>query len=189
MAKLIRIMVLSIGTILVLGACSQNNTSQSDDTGIKQTSSTKEMDSMEDMNHSGEIPTNMKESTNPKFPLDSKVILLADHMEGMKDAKAKIVGAYDTTIYEVSYKPTTGGKIVKNHKWVVQEELDDTTTVAKKGDNVILNADHMKGMKGAEAQIDKAINGTVYVVDYTSTNNGEKIKNHMWITEDELESE
>ena len=35
---------------------------------------------------------------------------------------------------------------------VVQEELKDTKTVASGGDTVILNADHMDGMMGAEAK-------------------------------------
>lgn len=38
-------------------------------------------------------------------------------------AKATIVGAYDTTAYAVTYTPTTGGPVVKNHKWVIESEL------------------------------------------------------------------
>lgn len=46
----------------------------------------------------------------------------------------------------------------------------------------------MEGMKGAEAVVDDAIQGTVYAVDYTPTNGGEKIENHMWVIGDEVES-
>lgn len=141
----------------------------------------------EGMNHEGMVPSSMKDAAHPKFPVGSNVILLGDHMKGMKGAKAQVVGAFDTTIYEVSYKPKTGGPMVKNHRWVVQEELKDTKTVANEGDTVILNADHMDGMMGAEAKVDKSITRTVYVVNYTPTNGQKEVKNHMWVTEDEME--
>ena len=56
----------------------------------------------------------------------------------------------------------------------------------KVGSQVIINTSHMKGMKGATAEIDSAEKTTVYMVDYTSTTSGEKVKNHKWVTEDEL---
>ena len=43
-------------------------------------------------------------------------------------------------------------------------------------------------MKGAEAVIDAAVESTVYMVDYTPANGGEKVTNHKWLTEDELEA-
>ena len=46
-------------------------------------------------------------------------------MEGMKGAEATIVGAYTTTAYVISYEPTTGGKRIEKHKWVIHEELID----------------------------------------------------------------
>lgn len=58
---------------------------------------------------------------------------------------------------------------------------------AQKGDTVILNAEHMEGMNGAKAQVDKVIEGTVYVVNYIPTDGGELVENHMWITEDEIQ--
>ena len=184
MKKMLKLIFISLGMLLIFSACSsQSNTSQSSKSSTEKISSTS---NMEEMNHNGMIPTNMKDAVNSKFPVGSNVILLSDHMEGMKGAKAKVVGAYSTTIYEVSYQPTTGGEVVKNHKWVVQEELKNSSTTAKKGDPVILNADHMKGMNGADAHIERAIEGTVYVVDYTPTNGDKEVKNHMWVTEDEL---
>ncbi|MNN94188.1 hypothetical protein D3C81_2127710 [compost metagenome] len=91
-------------------------------------------------------------------------------------------------MYAVSYTPTNGGDPVKNHKWVIHEELKEPADQPyKPGSEVILNADHMEGMKGAKATIDSAEHTTIYMVDYTSTTNGEKVKNHQWVTESELE--
>lgn len=90
------------------------------------------------------------------------------------------------TIYEVSYQPTNGGAEVKNHKWVVQEELEDSEEAASAGDTVVLEAEHMEGMKGANATVDEAIQGTVYVVDYEPADGGEMMMNHMWVTDDEI---
>lgn len=44
----------------------------------------------------------------------------------------------------------------------------------------------MKDMKGATAQINSAEHTTVYMIDYTPTTGGDKVKNHKWVTEDEL---
>jgi hypothetical protein len=128
----------------------------------------------------------MKVAENPKYPVGTKVTLTATHMSGMENAQATIVGAYDTTIYEVSYQPTNGSAEVKNHKWVVQEELEDSEKIASVGDTIVLEANHMDGMKGARATVDEAISGTVYVVDYEPTNGGNMVMNHMWVTEDEI---
>ena len=171
---------------LILGACS--NIENEHDAEM-----TEEMDGMEhgDMNHSGsgEVPEGLKEASNPKYEVGSKAILKADHMEGMMDAEATISGAYDTVVYSVTYTPTTGGEKVEDHKWVIHEELKDFSDQPyKPGEEVVLNADHMKGMKGATATIDSAEEMTVYMVDYTPTTGGEEVKNHKWVTERELES-
>jgi hypothetical protein len=141
-----------------------------------------------EMNHSssGEVPEGLKEAESPKFPVGSHAIIQTDHMPGMKGAEATIVGAYDTTVYTVSYTPTTGGEPVTNHKWVIHEELEGVgKEPLEPGTEVTLNADHMAGMKGATATIDSAEQTTVYMVDYTSTT-GEEVKNHKWVTESEL---
>jgi Protein of unknown function (DUF1541) len=146
----------------------------------------------EGMDHSGsgEVPKDLKEAKDPAFPVDSKAIIKADHMKGMDGAGASIVGAYDTTVYTVSYTPTTGGKKITDHKWVIHEELKDPGDQPfKEGTEVTLNADHMKGMKGAKATIDSAEQTTVYMVDYTPTTGGEKVTNHKWVTESELSAE
>ncbi|RUS58105.1 hypothetical protein QI30_02875 [Kurthia sp. 3B1D] len=143
----------------------------------------------ESMNHSSSegAPDAVKKEKNPKFSVGSKVIMEAHHMPGMDGQQATVSGAYDTTVYSVTYTPTTGKKEpVKNHKWVIHEEIKKASpTSYKKGDKVTLTADHMEGMAGARATIDSAKKTTVYMVDYKDAD-GQMIKNHKWVTENEL---
>lgn len=140
-----------------------------------------------DHSSSGEVPVGLKVSENPTYKVGSKVIIHANHMEGMDGAEATVVGAYDTTAYVVSYTPTTGGEMVKNHKWVIQEEIKNAgAETLKPGTKATLEADHMEGMKGAKATIDSSEKTTVYMVDYTPTAGGNMVKNHKWVTESEL---
>lgn len=133
----------------------------------------------------GPVPAGMKPASDPKFPVGSSVVLTADHMPGMKGARATVVGAYATFTYAVDYTPTTGGAMVKDHKWVVQEEIKDAGTKRLPiGTHVTLTADHMSGMKGASATIAGATSQTVYVVDFDA--NGQTIKNHKWVVEGEM---
>lgn len=46
----------------------------------------------------------------------------------------------------------------------------------------------MSGMKNAEAKIDDVEETTVYIVDYQSTDNDKMVKNHKWMTGDELKT-
>ncbi len=141
------------------------------------------------MEHSSsdKLPAGLKEADNPKYKVGSQAVILDDHMPGMKDAIATIVGAYDTTVYTVSYVPTTGGEKVTNHKWVVHEEIMDAgSTPFATGYEVTLMADHMEGMNGAKATIDTAQHTIAYVIDYTPTTGGAPVKNHKWVTESEL---
>lgn len=144
---------------------------------------------MENTSHSSSsnVPENLKVAENPTFKIGSKALIQADHMEGMKGATATIVGAFDTTAYIVSYRPTTGGFPVTNHKWIIHEEIKKAADKPyESGSEVVMEADHMKDMKGATAQINAAEQTTVYMIDYTPTTGGEKVKNHKWVTEDEL---
>ncbi|ASA23232.1 YdhK family protein [Paenibacillus donghaensis] len=141
------------------------------------------------MNHSGsgEMAKVLKQAANPTYKVGSKVIINADHMPGMKDAEATVAGAFDTTAYTVSYTPTTGGDPVSDHKWVIHEELKDAaSTPYEPGAEVVIDADHMEGMMGAKATIDSAEQTTVYMLNYTPVGGGELVKNHMWVTEDEI---
>ncbi|RCW67017.1 DUF1541 domain-containing protein [Saliterribacillus persicus] len=141
------------------------------------------------MSGSGEVPEELEQAESPTYEVDSKAIIEADHMEGMKGAEATIAGAYNTTVYSVSYTPTNGGERVTDHKWVIHEELEEATeSPLKEGDEATLNAEHMEGMEGATAEIDEAKDTTVYMVNFVLTTTEEKVTNHKWVTEDELSS-
>jgi hypothetical protein len=181
--------------ILVLGACSNNNEESTENKGSDNDKpKTEEKEEMEDMDHgemnhsgSGEVPEGLEEAADPAYEVEGKAMIEADHMPGMKGAEAVIAGAYDTIVYTVTYTPTTGGEKVENHKWVIHEELENPAEEPyKRGDEVVLNASHMKGMKGAAATIDSAEETTVYMVDYMPTGGGEEVTNHKWVTESEL---
>jgi hypothetical protein len=197
MKKSTILFLLSVITVLFLAACSNDNNGKEHSnmnhsekkTGQEKNSSNMNHESMEGMNHSstGEVPKDLKEAENPTFKVGSHAIIHADHMEGMDGAEATIVGAYDTIVYTISYTPTTGGDKVTNHKWIIHEEIKDASDKPyNPGDEIIVEADHMKGMKSATAVIDSAQQTTVYMVDYTPTTGGEKVTNHKWVTESEL---
>lgn len=133
----------------------------------------------------GQAPAGIASATDPKYPEGDSVVLAADHMPGMKGAKATVSGAYQTTAYAVSYTPTDGGAPVEDHKWVVQEELENPGPAPlKEGTEVTLTADHMSGMKGAQATIDSSTQDTVYMVDYDK--DGTTMKHHKWVVESEI---
>ncbi|TDT32994.1 YdhK family protein [Naumannella halotolerans] len=141
--------------------------------------------SMEHPMDGGPAPAGIKTAAAPKYPVGTKVILTADHMMGMDGAKATIVGAYSTYTYAVDFTPTTGGDPVKDHKWVVQQEIKDAGSKRlADGTEVTLEADHMKGMKGAKATIASSTDQTVYMVDYEA--GGMKMTNHKWVVESEI---
>ena len=56
----------------------------------------------------GQPPAGIAAEENPTYPVDTEVVLTADHMPGMEGAEATIAGAFDTTTYSVSYTPTDG---------------------------------------------------------------------------------
>jgi len=190
------VVFIAIISLLALTACSggngeQNmyNNSTNVETEPNKTETESESESHEGMNHSGsgEVPAGLKSAENPTYEVGSKVIIRADHMKGMKGAEATIVGAFSTNAYAVSYTPTTGGVKVNNHKWVIQEEVGNADSeLLEPGTEITLEADHMKGMKGAKATIDSGEKTIVYMVDYTPTTGGEEVTNHKWVTENEL---
>lgn len=189
--------LLILGSTLIIGLSGCGNDTSNEEIP-KNTNETQQEDidmnnseSM-DMNHSGssEVPEELKVAENPTYKIGDEAIIKTDHMEGMDGAVATIVGAYDTTAYEISYTPVTGGERVENHKWVIQEEIqnaDDKTF--EQGTEVTVEADHMYGMNGALAEIDSMEKTTVYMIDYTPTTGGEKVTNHKWVTESELSAE
>ncbi|MBT2690910.1 YdhK family protein [Bacillus sp. ISL-47] len=182
----------SLSVVLMLAACGGNGEEASpEETAENNTASEESTNHSGDhtsMDHSGsgEVPEGLKVSENPKYEVGSKAIITHGHMEGMEGAEATIVGAYDTTVYTISYTPTTGGERVENHKWVVHQEIANAKEEPfAEGDEVKVNASHMEGMEGAAAEIDSAEEMTVYMVDFTTTD-GEEVTNHMWVTETEL---
>ncbi|OEK67921.1 hypothetical protein AST00_05815 [Staphylococcus equorum] len=180
MYKKLGFIILTAG--LVLSACSNESEEDKD---------TKDQTQEEHTEHKSEskVPDDMKHTNDSKFKQGDTVTITAGHMPGMKNAEATVKGAYETYAYVVSYIPTNGDEKVSNHKWVVNEEVADAPENGfKKGDTVKLKADHMPGMNGAEAKIDDVNKTTVYVVDYKSTENDKMVKNHKWMTSDELKS-
>lgn len=131
-----------------------------------------------------------KAADKPTFAIGSQVIINSAHTKGMKDAKATVVGAFDTVAYSVSYISTAGNQQVTDYKWLVNEELVDENDVAfAVGDKVVTSAAHDPGMKNAEVTIETVRPTTVYVVDYVDTENSKKINNYRWLIEDELSKE
>ena len=184
------------GLLLVACGNDTNDDSTIDEENDPETEEVVDMDEddeeMEDhgeMVHdeSGDLPAGLTEANDPLYELGDEVKLLTDHMEGMNGAEAKIVGAYDTSAYEVSYDPTNGDPREENHKWVVHEEIKEAGSEPfELGDEVVLEAYHMEGMQGAEATIDALEDTTVYMVDYEPTTGGDTVRNHKWLTESEL---
>lgn len=134
----------------------------------------------------GPVPEGMTPSAAPAHPVGSEVVLRADHMPGMEGAAATIVGAYDTWTYAVDLRPTTGGEEIRDHRWVVQEELEGVgEDRLPDGTEVTLLADHMPGMQGASATIASSTDETVYVVDLVI--DGMEMTNHKWVVDSEIE--
>ena len=181
-----QLLLLGVAIIIGLSGCGNNTSNEK----VPSNNNESKQEDMEmEMNHSGsgEVPKNLKAAENPTYKVGSKAVIKTSHMKGMEGATATIVGAYDTTSYAISYTPVTGGERVEDHKWVIQEEIKDVgDKTLEPGTEVNIEADHMKGMKGAKAVIDSSEKTTVYMIDYTPTTGGEEVTNHKWVTEDEL---
>ncbi|MCI4010708.1 YdhK family protein [Brevibacterium sp. ZH18] len=185
------IVAIAAASALVLSGCA----SSEGDEAAQHSQHEKQSESASSENHGeshehaadgGQPPKGIEKASDPTYAVGDEVTLAADHMPGMKGAKATISGAFETTTYSVSYTPTDGGDPVKDHKWVVQEELKNPGKAPlKDGAKVILKADHMPGMKGAEATIDSSTEDTVYMVDIDM--DGMTMTNHKWVTEDEVQ--
>ena len=133
----------------------------------------------------GPAPEGIATAEKSTYPVGTQVTLTTDHMAGMKDAPATVVGAYKTVAYAVNYTPTDGGPGVTDHKWVVQEELKGVGSERlADGTEVTIEADHMPGMKGATGTIASSTTQTVYMVDYEA--DGMTMKNHKWVVENEM---
>lgn len=205
-------------SVLVLAGCSSDDSANTEasrtvsETSSSATATSSEdhgdMDDMDDVDNHGDhgdhdddamaghdhladggpAPEGMVEAANAKFPVGSEVKVLADHMPGMKGEDGKVVGVFDTTTYSVSYTPTDGSEPVKDHRWVVHEELENPGEAPlADGTEITINAEHMPGMKGAKGTVDYSTQEPVYMVDIDD--DGMKMKNHKWVTESELAAE
>lgn len=57
------------------------------------------------------------------YHVGEKITLLTNHMAGMEGASGTVVAVNPGPAYMVNFTPTNGGKMVKNHKWLAQDEL------------------------------------------------------------------
>lgn len=181
--------LLSAFAVILLTACdnNENESPHEDDMDMKSSSQSHMEHSAEEMSSSGETPKGLEKAEQPTYEVGSQAIIEAEHMSGMDGAEATISGAFDTTVYTVSYTPTNGGDPVEDHKWVVHEEFEQPGEAPMTpGDQAKMNASHMAGMEGATATIDSAEETTVYMVDFATTDTDEKVQYHKWVTESEL---
>ncbi|MBG9982536.1 YdhK family protein [Aerococcaceae bacterium DSM 111020] len=172
---------------------STSDMSESIESSVSSETSTTETHMHMEHDESGELPEGLKEAENPKYKEGESVILDTDHMPGMQDAEAKIVGAYETIAYEVTYEDSQTGELVEEHRWVVHEETkegqkQEEHQAFEVGDTITIDAEHMEGMKGQEAEITDVQETIVYMVDYVPTNeaDAEPMRNHKWVTEEEV---
>lgn len=142
---------------------------------------------MSGMNMNSKLPKGLVKAKHAKYKVGKAVTIKANHMPGMYNAKGKVVGAYNTNLYEIDYTATNNGKKVKNHKWVIAKELKAKGKLVA-GKRVTVLADHMTGMKGAKGKIVKVHRGPAYVVNYTDKKTHKVVKNHKWLVQSELKA-
>lgn len=73
------------------------------------------------VDHKWVVQEEIQGAGDKPFPKGAEVTLLADHMKGMKGAHATIDSSTRQTVYVVDY--TANGMTMKNHKWVVEDEM------------------------------------------------------------------
>lgn len=144
----------------------------------------------EAMEHMAMTPTeNLPVAADPAYPPDTGLILLHDHMPGMKGAAARVSGAFDTVLYAIDYTRSDTGEKVENHRWVIHEEIQGNSEKPYVvGDKVTLLPGHISSMggEGVLAEISEVLPGVAYMVDFLPTDGSEPVLNHQWMSEDEL---
>src|SRR5699024_10953758 len=189
--------------LFILGACSSNNDTGNDSHSMDDSSHMMDSSHMDDSSHmmdsSDEMmemehnrhetePENMTDAQDPKYAVGDQVKVVDAHMDLMKGVTATIKGAYDTTLYQVTFTPKNSDMTMKEHKLVVSEEIKGEDDY-QKGDEVTLTADHMEGMQGQKAEITGIHEGPAYMIDFKPADDSEKFVNHKWVSEDEIEKE
>ncbi|UQG59559.1 YdhK family protein [Marinobacter sp. M3C] len=180
-----QILIMGVTFAFVLSGCEPTVTTEKDSTKSEDVAH----EDMKDMAHTndGIIPNGLMKAEDSKYVVGSEAIIKTDHMGGMNGATATIVGAFDTTAYSINYTPTNGSEKVLDHKWIIHEEIENPASAPlEEGTEVTVLANHMKGMEGAKAEIESAKQTTVYMINYLSTTDGNRVKNHKWVVEDEL---
>ncbi len=71
--------------------------------------------------HRWVVQEELKDAGDKRLADGTEVTLLADHMTGMKGAKATIDHSTDETVYMVDFE--AGAMTMTNHKWVVDSEI------------------------------------------------------------------
>ena len=144
----------------------------------------------ENMDHGMVSPTeNFTPAQDPVNPVGAQVILSADHMPGMNGAIARISGAFSTTLYAITYTRSDTGEVVKDHKWVIHEEIADHGALPFNVDDLVtLLPGHISGMggEGVTARVTQAVPGVAYMVDFSPTDGSDPVVNHQWVGEAEL---
>lgn len=180
--------------LLILAACKDESEEDLSPVGTvpeeqqEETGETTESTEHAQMNYStnGEVPEDLRKAEDPAFPVGSQVLIRTGFEEGAEPVEGTVVGAYETTVYIVSYEPSDGGDAVENYRWIIHEEIEEAgPDLFARGEEVVLDASHAAGMHGAEAYIEAVEETTVYMVDYVSPT-GEDVKNHKWFVEEEL---
>ncbi|KHF32902.1 hypothetical protein CM49_04894 [Paenibacillus sp. P1XP2] len=180
-----RIVSLCLATVLLTSSCDRGANGHAE-TAAEKENAEMGMMSMHHHSDSGEVPKGLREAEHPTYHVGDTVVIHAKHMAGMDGATGKVVGAYDTVAYSVTYTPTDGGKPVRNHKWVIQEEIKDAGNQLGAGTERDIGSRSYGRHDGAQATIETADRTTVYMVDYIPTNGGAPVTNHKWVVEREL---
>lgn len=107
---------------------------------------------------------------------------------------ALLIGASAPSLYSVFAEESVESTEMMDHAMMEHDDegrlpnnikLDRDSTY-KVGDEVIVNADHMPGMVGAEGVIVAAFDTIAYEVSYTPTDGGELVANHKWVVHEEI---
>lgn len=73
------------------------------------------------LDHKWVVQEEIEAAGDERLPDGTKVVLRADHTEGMNDVTATIASSTDETVYVVDYE--ADGMTMTNHKWVVESEI------------------------------------------------------------------
>lgn len=139
--------------------------------------------------HNSTTVDSLAPAVHPRYPVGTAIIVKADHMSGMKNAKGTVSGVFDTPLYAVDYV-NSHGEAVSNHKWVIQQEIQDSGSRSYQlGDQVTLLPGHMSGLggSGVHARLVQTVKGPAYMIDYQPTDGTSPVIHHQWVTQNELQ--